>query len=110
MKKGVIACVIGSALVGDPLSFHLQSCSNPQQQTLITGKISPAEAAEVAWIMNSRDTLKTPIKWGNFSQPVKPGTYKLVVTGKPPYKNIALGNLEVKRNHVLDVGELIFQK
>jgi hypothetical protein len=110
MKKGIFACMIGSVLVGDPVGFHEQPSSNFQQQTLITGKISPAEAAEVAWIMNTRDTLKTLIRWGNFSQQVKPGRYKLIVKAKPPYQKVFLCNLVVKENHVLDVGELILQK
>ena len=109
MKKGILACVIASLVVSNPLSFHLQHYTG-FQQTSITGKISPEEAAETALIIKAKDTLRTPVVWGNFSQQVKPGTYKLIVAAKAPFKNVSLGNLEVKRNHVLDVGELILQK
>ena len=109
MKKGLLACVIASLIIGNPLSFHLQPYP-AFQQTSITGKISPAEAAETALIIEAKDTLKTPVVWGNFSQHVKPGNYKLVISAKSPFKNVSIGNLEVKRNHVLDVGELILQK
>src|SRR6266496_2341429 len=109
MKKGILACVIASILIGHPFSFHLQEYS-AFQQTLITGKISPEDAAETALIIVAKDTLKTPITWGNFSLQVKPGTYKLFVSAKAPYKNVSMSNLEVKQNHVLDVGELILQK
>jgi len=108
MKKMLLACVIASILIGNPLRFNLEQY--PQQQTSITGKISPEEAADVALIIHAKDTLKTPVVWGNFSQQVKPGTYKLVVSAKAPFKNVSLGNLEVRRNHVLNVGELILQK
>jgi hypothetical protein len=110
MKKGIIACVVISILIGNPFSFHLEQYAISFQQTSITGKISPAEAAEVVWILHAKDTLRTSILWGNFSQQVKPGTYKLIVNAKPPYKDVSLGNLEVKENHVLDIGELILQK
>jgi hypothetical protein len=109
MKKMLLACVIASILIGNPLRFNLEQYST-RQQTSITGKISPEEAADVALIIHAKDTLKTPVVWGNFSQQVKPGTYKLVVSAKAPFKNVSLGNLEVKRNHVLNVGELILQK
>jgi hypothetical protein len=110
MKKGILTCVIASIFIGNPFLFHLQQHSVSFQQTSITGKISPAEAAEVAWVMNAKDTLKTAIMWGSFSLQVKPGKYKLVINTKAPYKNVSLGNLEVKENHILDVGELILQK
>jgi hypothetical protein len=108
MKKGILACVIASFVISNPLSFHLEQY--PFQQTSITGKITPAEASETALIIDAKDTLKTPVVWGNFSQQVKPGIYKLIVSAKAPFKNVSLGNLEVRRNHVLDVGELILQK
>ena len=109
MKKGILACVIVSLILSNPFSFHLQEYS-AYQQTSITGKISPEGAAETALIINAKDTVKTPVVWGNFSQQVKPGTYKLIVSAKAPFKNVSLGNLEVRQNHVLDVGELILQK
>jgi hypothetical protein len=108
MKKGILACVITSIVISNPLSFRLEQ--HPAQQTSITGKISPAEASETGLIIGKKDTLKTPIVWGNFSQQVKPGTYKFVVSAKAPFKNVSLGNLEVNENHILNVGELMLQK
>ncbi len=109
MKKGILACVVASIVIGNPLSFHMPRYS-ANQQSSITGKVSPSEAANAAWIISAKDTLKTTIVWGNFSLPASPGTYKLLVSARPPYKNILLGNLEVKRNRVLDIGEIILQK
>lgn len=106
MKKGVAAFALTSVLIGNPFLIHVE----PLQQTAIIGRISPAEASETALIVHNRDTLKTPVVWGNFSQQVKPGTYRLIVTANPPFKNAAVGNLDVIRNHVLDVGELILEK
>ena len=95
----LIACVIASILIGNPLRFNLeQFAGSTPQQTSITGKISPAEAADGCLIMRAKDSLKAPIVWGSFSQQVKPGTYKLVSKCKSSLiKMYRLDNLEVKR-------------
>jgi len=109
MKKGILACVIAYLVLTNPFSFHLQQDS-AYEGTSIIGKISPEEAAETALIIDAKDTLRTPVVWGNFSQQVKPGKYKLIVWANAPFKNVSLGNFEVKQNHVLDIGELILQQ
>jgi hypothetical protein len=108
MKKGVLAGVITSVLITNPFSFHTEQSSF--QQAAIAGKVSPPEASETALIVHDRDTIRTSVTQGNFFRQVKPGTYKLIVSAKAPFKNAAIGNLEVKRNHVLDVGELMLQR
>jgi hypothetical protein len=109
MKKGLLACLVATFLIGNPLSFHMPQYSIVQQ-TSITGKISPEAAAELVWAVNGKDTLKTMLMAGNFSLQVKPATYTLFVNAKAPYKNVSLGNLEVKLNQVLNVGEIILEK
>jgi hypothetical protein len=109
MKKGIVACVIASIVISNPWSMHIQTYSGSQQSS-ITGKVSPSEAAETAWVISAKDTLKTTIVWGNFSLQANPGIYKLIVSAKAPYKNISLGNLEVRQNRILDIGEIILQK
>jgi hypothetical protein len=109
MKKGLLACVIASVLIGNPLSFNIGRNTSVASGT-ITGKTSPAEGAESVWAIAPADTLKTAVVGGNFSLQVKPGTYKLFVSAKTPYKNVLLDNLEVKESQVLDVGEIILQK
>jgi hypothetical protein len=109
MKKGLLACLVASFLIGNPLSFHPEQYA-PVQQTSITGRISPEAAAELVWAVNGKDTTKTMIVGGSFSLAVKPGTFTLFVNAKSPYKNVSLGNLEVKQNQVLNVGEIILEK
>lgn len=109
MKKGLLACLVASFLIGNPLSFHIEQYSTVQQ-TSIRGRISPEAAAVVVWAVSGKDTLKTMIIAGSFSLQVKPGTFTLFVNAKPPYKNVSLGNLEVKLNQVLNVGEIILEK
>ena len=108
MKKGVLAGVITSILVTNPFSFHTDEAFSPE--AAITGKISPAEASEAVLIVHGRDTFRTPVIQGGFFRQVNPGDYKLIVSAQRPFKNAAIGNLEVKQNHVLDVGELMLQR
>lgn len=109
MKKGILACVIASSIIGNPLSFNLQT-SKAIQQASITGRISPPEGSDFVWVLGATDSLRAGVAGGNFSLQVKPGNYKLFVNAKTPYKSAWLGNLAVKENQVLDVGEIILQK
>jgi len=108
MKKGILAGVITSILITNPYTFHTDQSF--LRQPAITGKISPPEASETALIVHNMDTFRTPVMQGNFYRQVKPGKYKLIVFAKAPFKNAVLGNLEVKRDYVLDVGELMLQQ
>ena len=109
MKKGIIACLIASVIIGNPLSFRMPSSFQAPKASIV-GKITPAEGADVAWIIGRKDSLRAIVVLGNFSQNVSPGGYKLVVVGKMPYKDATLVNLDVKQDQVLDIGEIILQK
>ncbi len=81
---------------------------NVAPQSAITGKITPADAAEAVWAIGATDSVKSGISAGAFSMQVKPGTYKLVVDAKAPRKDVLLENIEVKGQPV-DVGEIVVQ-
>jgi hypothetical protein len=80
------------------------------QQSAITGRISPANAAENVWVISANDSIRAGVASGNFSVLVKPGTYKLFVDAKDPFKDVLLDNLDVKSNQALDIGEIILQQ
>ncbi len=108
MKKGILACFIAALIVSDPFAFRIEPYPR-SQQTTIAGKIFPADASETILIIHQKDTIKSPVVWGNFSRQVRPGVYKLLVCARSPFKNVLVGNLLVKEDHILDVGELILQ-
>jgi hypothetical protein len=108
MKKPLLACLIASVMLWNPQCVRKKK-SYDFQPTYIKGKISPAGAAEIVWIVDAKDTLATSIVDGSFSMLVKPQTYRLVVNAKPPYCNVSMGNIEVKQSHALDIGEIILQ-
>lgn len=72
----------------------------------IKGTISPAENAGNVWAISGKDSLKTAPVQGVFQfSDVKPGTYKVVVEAKAPYKNFVKEGVEVK-DGVLDLGKI----
>ncbi|MBS1597792.1 MAG: carboxypeptidase regulatory-like domain-containing protein [Bacteroidetes bacterium] len=73
----------------------------------VKGTVSPAEGATRAWIISSSDTLKTSVNQGSFEIPdVKPGTYKVIIEAKPPYKNVAKDGITVTDGQTTEVGEI----
>ena len=81
-----------------------------KDQSFITGRVAPADGAEAVWAISGTDSTKGAISAGAFALKVKPGTYKIIVDGKDPYKDVILENLEVKQDQPIDVGEIILQK
>jgi Carboxypeptidase regulatory-like domain len=78
----------------------------------IKGKVTPTDAAVRVWAESATDTLNVAIQSGGDFEiaNVKPGTYKLVVEAKPPYKNIAKDNVSVMDGQPTDVGEIMLNK
>ena len=74
----------------------------------VKGKVSPADAAVRVWIISPTDTLKAPIEMGMFTVgDVKPGTYKIVIEAKPPYKNGVKDGVTISDDATpVDVGEI----
>lgn len=102
MKKGIVSSGVVLTAVAGLFSFN-------SLKTSITGKVTPADGATIVWAINGSDTIGNSINAGTFSIEVKPGTYKLIIDAKDPYKDVQLENLEVKQDQSLDVGEIVLQ-
>lgn len=77
----------------------------------IKGKVSPSDAAVRAWAESSTDTVNAAIQNGMFEiDNVKPGTYKIVIEAKPPYKNAAKEGVSVMDGQSADAGEIMLSK
>ncbi|HRP30775.1 MAG TPA: carboxypeptidase-like regulatory domain-containing protein [Agriterribacter sp.] len=73
----------------------------------VKGTVSPADAAVRAWAISGTDTLKTDVSNGAFEiGDAKPGTYKLIIEAKAPYKNATKEGVEVKDGETTDLGEI----
>jgi len=77
----------------------------------ISGKVTPAEATEAVWAIRGTDSLRTTVSTeGAFTLEVAPGTWKLVVAAKAPYRNAEIQELVVTDNNTTDVGEITLDK
>ncbi len=77
----------------------------------IHGTVTPPEGAVQAWAESATDTLKSPIVNGSFEMAgVKPGTYKVIIEAKPPYRNAAKDGIMVSDGQASDAGEIRLEK
>ena len=77
----------------------------------IKGKVSPSEGAVRAWAESSTDTLNVAVQNGMFEiGNAKPGTYKIIIEAKPPYKNTSKDGVVVADGQPTDVGEIVLSK
>ncbi|MBN8782599.1 MAG: hypothetical protein ABS85_12650 [Sphingobacteriales bacterium SCN 48-20] len=105
----VLAAFIGMV----SLMFAFRSGQGNAQNSIIqggiTGKVSPPDGGISVWAASTTDTVRGLISSvGSFSLQVKPGTYRLFIDAKEPFKDVTLENLEVK-DQPLDVGEIVLQ-
>ena len=106
MKKSVFLGILLIGLVVCLFAFR-------GRQSTIIGRINPVDAAEMLWAINTNniDSIKvTPSVDGRFSITVKPGTYRVVVIAKPPYKNTAVENVLAREGETADTGEITILK
>ena len=74
---------------------------------VIKGMVTPADGAVNAWAVSATDTLKATVDKGTFSiADAKPGTYRVIIEAKPPYKNAAKDGVTVTDGQTTDVGEI----
>jgi len=77
----------------------------------IKGTVTPPEGGVRAWAESATDTLKAPIIDGSYEiTDAKPGTYKIIIEAKPPYKNIAKDGIMVSDGQTADAGEIKLEK
>jgi hypothetical protein len=76
----------------------------------IKGRVSPADGATGVVAVSAMDSVKSIITDGMFALDCKPGTYKLIVVAKPPYKDVVKDNVEVAEGNATDVGTITLQE
>jgi hypothetical protein len=77
----------------------------------IKGTVAPAEGGVRAWAESSTDTIKASVINGAYEiMDVKPGTYKVVIEAKPPYKNAVKDGIGVMDGQSTDAGEIRLEK
>ncbi len=76
----------------------------------IIGKVVPPEGAEKVWAINGSDSLEAQLVDGGFSFSLAPGTWKIVVDAKEPFKDAVLENVESRDGESTDLGEITLQQ
>jgi hypothetical protein len=77
----------------------------------IRGSVIPADGGVRAWAESAVDTLKAPIINGSYQiADARPGTYKVIIEAKPPYKNVAKDGVVVSDGQTADAGEITLEK
>lgn len=105
MKFTSIKMAIVSAAAAGLLAFALP------RDGAIHGTVTPAEGGVRAWAESAMDTVKSPIVNGSYEiAGVKPGTYKVVIEAKPPYRNAAKDDIVVSDGRSADAGEIRLEK
>ena len=83
---------------------------NVVSQAAISGSVTPPEGATAVWAVNGSDSVAGTFSNGSFSISVKPGTYKLFIDAKDPYKDVSLENIQVSDTAATNVGEIKLEK
>ena len=105
MKFTNFRIAIISAAVGGLFAF------SSLRDGSIHGTVSPPEGGVRAWAESYTDTLRAPIINGSYEiAGAKPGTYKIVIEAKPPYRNAAKDGVMVSDGQSSDAGEIRLEK
>ncbi|MEO7045013.1 MAG: carboxypeptidase regulatory-like domain-containing protein [Ferruginibacter sp.] len=105
MKKTILKfCVASLGIIGFMSMKEIAPAT-------ISGKITPADAADAVWAIKDNDTLKATVSSeGTFNVEVKPGTWKVMVSAKAPYKNAEVSQVVVSEDKNTDAGEIKLEK
>ncbi|PWT75436.1 MAG: hypothetical protein C5B59_08950 [Bacteroidetes bacterium] len=71
----------------------------------VKGTVYPTNAGLKAWLFSLADTFNAPVEAGIFQiNDVKPGSYTLMIEGKPPFRNSVKTTVVVVDGQMTDVG------
>jgi hypothetical protein len=98
MQKTVLTLLITIAVV---VCLH---AFKAYQQPVISGRVFPKDAAAKVIVVNGTDSLTGRTdRDGKFSVNVKPGTWKLIIQGKQPYKDRIMEKVLAKEGGGSDI-------
>ena len=104
MKKAVFTLIATILTVAMLHAFRLMQSSS------ISGKVVPPEGAETVLAISGTDSMRTTVISGAFVFTAKPGTWRVTVNGKAPFKDAVLERVEVKEGQNTDLGEIRLQQ
>jgi hypothetical protein len=108
MKNTSINLLAAAAI--SSVLFAFTAPSHSILATAIKGKVSPADGAVAVVAVSATDSAKGVISDGMFLIDTKPGTYKVTVLAKTPYKDLVKDNVEVMDGNTTDMGTITLQQ
>ena len=79
-------------------------------ESSITGKVNPPDGVVSVSAGNGTDSVRGNPTEGVFTLIVKPGTWKVFIDAKEPFKDIIMDRVEVKEGKRTDLGEIRLQQ
>ena len=71
----------------------------------IKGIVVPTDGGSAAWAVSATDTFKAGVVQGSFEiLNVKPGTYRVIIEAKAPYKSAQKDSVQVGEGMAADAG------
>jgi hypothetical protein len=106
MKKSkLLMGAIAGSVVSTVFAFNIMTAGS------IKGTVVPADAATRAWALSPTDTLRGSITNGAYEiKDVKPGSYRVIIEAKPPFKNAAKDSVVVMDGQASEVGEIKLER
>lgn len=104
MKKTLFTLFATIVTVAMLHAFRLMQTSS------ISGKVIPPEGAEMVVAISGTDSVRTTVINGAFVFTAKPGTWRVTVRGRPPFKDAVLERVDVQDGQNTDVGEIRLQQ
>ena len=80
------------------------------QSSSISGKVIPPDGSETVVAVSGRDSMRTTVINGAFVITAKPGTWKIWVKVKAPFKDAVLEAVDVREGQNTDIGEIRLQQ
>lgn len=83
----------------------------PLQDTGVAGKVIPADGLEKVWAAQANETVPGVTgTTGDFVIKAKPGTWRVVVDAKEPYKDVIFERVVVEDGKTANLGDINLQQ
>jgi hypothetical protein len=109
MKNASFYVLAAIAVITSVFPFSIPS-HHTDSPTSIKGRVDPIDGATEVWAISATDSTKTTVTDGGFSLEEKPGTYKVIVVARVPYKNTIRDAVEVANGNTTDLGVIKLQE
>lgn len=115
MKNTIFNLLAAGTLTVSMLAFTAPRPAVPARHiqvsaSSIKGMVQPADGASFVVAASDKDSARSAVNDGMFTINIKPGSYKVTVVAKAPYKDVVKDNVEVSEGNTTDLGTISLQQ